>query len=204
MKLRNLVTLTLALSLMQSGHAFADVAPGQSMTHMKTTPGLASTLESLGVIFYAQGGATSGLIGESVSAQNSQFVFHIPITASKNGVKHNGSNIIFFNTLNNSQVQLKNPVIDLAKGIVSATIPQASNQSITILNISNSTELKSKTSKDSKTRIKSKVYSGASLSLAPGVAGTLNSLLGLASNSISEGAVFGSADVTLKQIVKSR
>lgn len=204
MKLRRLITLTLALSVIHSSHAFADVAPGQSMTHMKTTPGLASTLESIGVIFYVQGGATSGLIGESVSATNSQVVFHIPITGSKNGVKHNGSNIVFFNTLNNSQVQLKNPVIDLAKGIVTATIPQASNQSITVLNISNSSELKSKTSTDSRTRIKSKVYSGAALNLAPGVAGTLNSLLGLAPNSISEGAVFGSTDVTLKRTVKSR
>jgi hypothetical protein len=57
--------------------AFADAAkPGQSMTHMKTAAGVASTLEAAGVILYVQGGATSAVIGENVSAATSQVVFH--------------------------------------------------------------------------------------------------------------------------------
>ena len=201
-KIKSLIALALTFGLISATTASADVQPGQSITHMKTAPGLVSMLESAGVVLYVQGGATSGVIGESISAANSQVVFHIPITGTKDGVKHVGSNIVFFNTANNSQVQLRNPVIDLAQGIVTATIPQASNQSITVLTITNAADLKSKKSTDKNTRIRSTSYTGASLALAPSVAATLVTLLGLPASSIADGAAFGSADVTLKRVVK--
>ena len=197
------LTFVLAISLFSGAPiAFADVAPTQSMTHMKTTPGLAAALESAGVILHTQGGATSGVIGDSLSAANSQVVFHIPITSNKSGVQHLGSNIVLFNTSNNSIVQLRNPVIDLGKGIVTAIVPQSANQSITIFTISNAAELKAKVTTDKKTKIRSTAYAGAQLALAPGVAGTLVTLLGLPANAIADLTVFGSADVTLKRVVK--
>lgn len=199
---RILVGISAIVLLLGSQTASADVQPGQSITHMKTAPGLASALESAGVVFFVQGGATLGLIGDSVAAENSQIVFHIPITSTKSPVKHQGSNIVFFNTNNNSQVQLRNPVIDLAKGIVTATVPQASNQTITVLTVTNAAALKAKSSTDKRTQIRSTTYAGATLSLAPGVAATLNTLLGLPANAISETAAFGSADLTFKKIVK--
>ena len=184
--------------------AIADVKPGQSMTHMKTAPGLASALEAAGVVLYVQGGATAGVIGDSISASNSQVVFHIPITGRKAGVQHVGSNIVFFNTANNSQVQLRNPVIDLETGVVTATIPQAGNQSITVLTITNGADLKPKRTTNNATKIRATAYTGAALSLAPGVAATLASLLGLPANALADGAVFGSADVTLNKALKRR
>lgn len=180
----------------------ADAKPEQSMTHMKTVAGLASYLEGAGVILYVQGGATAGVIGESISAENSQVVFHVPITGTKDGVQHVGSNLVFFNTATNAQVQLRNPVIDLAKGVVTATIPQASNQSITVLTITNAGEVKPKKAKDRKAGIRSTAYTGAALALAPGVAGTLATLLGLPANALTDGAAFGTADITLKKAIK--
>ena len=100
MKLRMITAIAMSslLLMSSSGTAVADAAkPGQSMTHMKTAPGIASTLEAAGVILYVQGGATAAVIGESLSEATSQVVFHIPITANKAGVQHVGSNIIFFN-----------------------------------------------------------------------------------------------------------
>jgi hypothetical protein len=92
------IAMSSLLLMSSSGTAVADAAkPGQSMTHMKTAPGIASTLEAAGVILYVQGGATAAVIGESLSEATSQVVFHIPITANKAGVQHVGSNIIFFN-----------------------------------------------------------------------------------------------------------
>ena len=201
-KFQHLLVLLAFFTAMSATTASADTQPSQSMTHMKTAPGLLSALESVGVVLYVQGGATSGITGDSLSASNSQIVFHIPITGTKSGVQHIGSNIVFFNTANNSQVQLRNPVIDLATGVVTATIPQASNQSLTVLTIRNSAELKAKVSTDKKTRIRSTAYTGATLSLAPGVAATLSELLGLPVNTLTESANFGSADVTLKRVVK--
>ncbi len=201
-KFQHLLVLLEFFTAISTTSASADTQPSQSMTHMKTTPGLLSSLESVGVVLYVQGGATSGIIGDSLSASNSQIVFHIPITGTKSGVQHVGSNIVFFNTANNSQVQLRNPIIDLATGVVTATIPQASNQSLTVLTIRNSAELKAKVSTDKKTRIRSTAYTGATLSLAPGVAATLSELLGLPVNTLTESANFGSADVTLKRVVK--
>lgn len=197
-----LLVLMAVIMLVTAPNASADVQPSQSMTHMKTTPGLISALEGVGVVLYVQGGATSGVIGDSIAMANSQVVFHIPITGSKSAVQHIGSTIVFFNTANNSQVQLRNPVIDLGKGVVTATIPQASNQSLTVLTIRNSAELKAKVTTDKKTRIRSTAYVGANLSLAPGLASTLNELLGLPANTLADGSNFGSADVTLKRVVK--
>lgn len=203
--LKNLKYVSAISALMLMAGTFqaqADVQPGQSMTHMKTTAGLASALESAGVILYVQGGATSGVIGDAVSDEKSQVVFHIPITGSKKGVEHAGSNIVLFNTANNLQVQLRNPVIDLAKGVVTATIPQASNQSMTILTITNGSELKPKSATDRKTRIRSTTYAGATLVLAPGVATAIVNLLGLPAGSLADGSAFGTADVTLKRVAK--
>ncbi len=197
-----LLVLMAVIMLVTAPNASADVQPSQSMTHMKTTPGLISALEGVGVVLYVQGGATSGVIGDSIAIANSQVVFHIPITGSKSAVQHIGSTIVFFNTANNSHVQLRNPVIDLGKGVVTATIPQASNQSLTVLTIRNNAELKAKVTTDKKTRIRSTAYVGANLSLAPGLASTLNELLGLPANTLADGSNFGSADVTLKRVVK--
>jgi Na+-transporting NADH:ubiquinone oxidoreductase subunit NqrA len=62
-----IVSIATVIGLVLSSNvAFADSAkPGQSMTHMKTAAGVASTLEAAGVILYVQGGATSAVIGET-------------------------------------------------------------------------------------------------------------------------------------------
>lgn len=178
--------------------AVADAAkPGQSMTHIKTASGILSTLESAGVIIYVQGGATAAVMGESIGSSDGQMVLHIPITGIKTGVEHVGSNIVFFNTANNKQVQLKNPLIDLKKGVVTAGIPQADSQSMAALTITNASELKAKVTNDRKTKLRTTAYSGAKLSLAPGIAAALTSLLGLPEGSLPEGLAFASADVSL-------
>lgn len=173
----------------------ADSAPGQSMTHMKTAPGLASTLEGAGVVLYSQGGATSAVMGSSIASSDGQVVFHIPITGSKGAVRHVGSNIVFFNTTNNQQVQLRNPVIDLKRGLVLADIPQASAKRIPVLAITNAKTVKPKVTTSG--GIRSTTYTGVALALAPGVGSTLGNLLGLPVGSLPDGAAFGSADVTL-------
>jgi len=181
-----------------SGAAVADAAkPGQSMTHMKTAAGIASTLEAAGVILYVQGGATAAVIGESLSEATSQVVFHIPITANKAGVQHVGSNIIFFNTTNNQHLTLRNPVIDLAKGVVSATVPQAGNAKVDILTITNASTAKPKITNDRKAKLRTTAYTGTTLVLAPGVAATIASVLGLPAGSLPDGLAFGTADVSL-------
>lgn len=195
----------LAVLVMAAGFAFAQLAPAQadapkpgaSMTHMKTGAGLASTLEAAGIVMYVQGGATASVIGDSIGAPTGQYVFHIPVTANKSGVQHLGSNIVFFNTANNNQLQLRNPVINLKTGVVTATVPQAENQSLTILTITNAATLKAKVTTDKKAALKKTAYVGATLSLAPGIAAAISSILGLPANSLPEAAAFGSADVTL-------
>jgi hypothetical protein len=92
---------------------------------MKTGAGLASTLEEKAVILYVRGGATSSIIGDTVGSANGQYVLHIPVTKNKSGVQHLGSDIVFFNSANNLQMQLRNPVIDLKTGVVTATLPEA-------------------------------------------------------------------------------
>lgn len=200
MRIRNLTAIAMItiLSFANISIAAADAAkPGQSMTHMKTGAGLASTLEGLGVILYVQGGATSSIIGDSVVSPNGQYVFHIPVTDNKSGVQHLGSNIVFYNTLNNSQLRLRNPVIDLAKGVVTATVPEANNQVLTILTITNAATLKSKVKSDRKAGLRTTAYAGATLSLAPGIAAAVIGALTLPANSLPEETPFGSADVTL-------
>ena len=172
------------------------------MTHMKTAAGVASTLEAAGVILYVQGGATSAVIGENVSAPTSQVVFHIPVTANKAGVQHTGSNIIFFNTANNQYLTLKNPVIDLAKGVVSATVPQAGDAKVNILTITNASTAKPKITNDKKAKQRTTAYAGTTLVLAPGVAATIASVLGLPAGSLPDGLAFGTADVTLYSKLK--
>ena len=200
MKLRPLAitALALGLALAAAAPASADAAkPGQSMTHMKTAPGLASTLESAGVVLYVQGGATAAVIGDSISAPNGQGVFHIPVTGTKGGVRDAGRNLVFFNTSNNQQVQLRNPVIDLRKGQVIATIPQGSGTPTPVLTITNAKSLKPKATTDRSTGIRSTTYTGAQLAIAPGIGAALESLLGLPAGSLPDGTSFGSADVTL-------
>lgn len=200
MRLRRLVIATAAATALLAASAatpaLADAArPGQSMTHMKTAPGLASTLEGAGVVLYVQGGATSAVMGDSIAAPNGQVVFHIPVTGAKGGVQHVGSNIVFFNTANNTQVQLRNPVIDLKKGQVIATIPQGSGTPTAVLTITNASSLKPKTKTVG--GIRTTTYAGAQLAIAPGIGAALDTLLGLPSGSLPDGTAFGSADVTL-------
>ena len=205
MRLRSVfVSAFIALFLVShSTTAIADgPKPGQSMTHMKTGAGLAATLEAAGIIMYVQGGATSSVIGDSIGGPTGQYVFHIPVTSNKSGVQHLGSNIVFFNTANNNQLQLRNPVIDLKTGVVTATVPQAENKSLTVLTITNGSMLKAKVATDKKTKLRTTAYAGATLSLAPGIAAAISSILGLPANSLPEGTAFGSTDVTLYSKVK--
>jgi hypothetical protein len=205
MKLRSTIAIAVSsVIFMAFPHvAVADAAkPGQSMTHLKTAAGVASTLEAAGVILYVQGGATSALIGENLSSATSQVVFHIPVTANKAGVQHTGSNIIFFNTANNQVLTLRNPVIDLAKGVVSAIVPQAGNSKVDVLTITNASTAKPKITNDKKAKLRTTAYTGATLVLAPGVAATIASVLGLPAGSLPEGLAFGTADVSLYSKLK--
>lgn len=200
MRFRNLTAIALVsiLSFSNIAAATADSAkPGQSMTHMKTAAGLLSTLEAAGVVVYVQGGATSSIIGDSISSANGQIVFHIPVTANNKGMQHKGSNIVFFNTSNNLQLVLRNPVIDVSVGEVKAIVPQAADQTLTILKISNTSTLKPKITNDRKGGLRTTAYKDAALVLAPGVAATIATTLGLPANSLPEGLVFGSTDVTI-------
>ena len=205
MKLRRTIAIAVSslmvVALPSTAHADS-AKPGQSMTHMKTAAGVASTLEAAGVILYVQGGATAAVIGENVSAPTSQVVFHIPVTANKAGVQHTGSNIIFFNTANNQYLTLKNPVIDLAKGVVSAIVPQAGDAKVDILTITNASTAKPKITNDKKTKLRTTSYTGTTLVLAPGVAATIASVLGLPAGSLPDGLAFGTADVTLYSKLK--
>jgi hypothetical protein len=177
--------------------ASADAKANQSMTHIKTVAGLTSLLEGAGVVMYVQGGATAGVIGDSLDAANSQMVFHVPVTATKGGVAHVGSNIVFHNTANNKQVVLRNPLIDLAKGTVSAVIPQAGMDPMVALSITNGSDIKPKVTNDRKAKLRTTVYPGAALSLAPGIAAAIVSLLGLPEGALPDGAAFATADVTI-------
>lgn len=200
MRLRSILTSTLIALFFASNvtPAIADAAkPGQSMTHIKTAAGVASTLEAAGVVLYVQGGATAGVIGDSLSSATSQYVFHIPVTANKAGVQHVGSNIVFFNTANNQQLTLRNPVINLAKGVVSATIPQANSASVDVLTITNASTAKPKITNDRKAKMRTTAYTGTTLVLAPGVAATIATVLGLPAGSLPDGLAFGTADVSL-------
>lgn len=198
MHLRKTIVAATIFALAGMGHASADSAkPGQSMTHMKTGAGLSALLESAGVVMYVQGGATSSVMGETIASADGQLIFHIPITGTKAGVQHVGSNIVFFNTANNRQVQLQNPVINLTTGQITAGIPQADSKSMAVLTITNGSSLKAGITNDRKIGQRTTAYKGAQLALAPGIAASLSSLLGLPEGSLPDGAGFGSADVTL-------
>jgi hypothetical protein len=185
--------------------ALADAAkPGQSMTHMKTEKGISSTLEAAGVVLYVQGGATAAVMGDSIASAEGQVVFHIPVTGTKTGVEHTGSNIVIFNTANNSQILIKNPVIDLKAGIVKAVIPQASADAITLFTITNAKDLKAKVTNDKKAKLRTTAYEGAKLTLAPGLAASISSLLGLPVGSLPDELAFASANVSLYSAIKSR
>jgi len=196
-----LVSMTTAVMAIP---AHADSAkPGQSMTHMKTEKGISSTLEAAGVIFYVQGGATSAVMGDSIASPEGQVVFHIPVTGTKTGVAHVGSNIVIFNTSNNTQVLIKNPVIDLKNGVVKAVVPQASAQAITLFTITNAKELKAKITNDKKAKLRTTAYEGAKLALAPGLAASIASLLVLPEGSLPDGLAFASANVSLYSPIKN-
>ncbi len=198
------MTAAMALTLVSlaATPANADAAkPGTSMTHIKTTAGLASSLEGAGVVLYTQGGATSAVIGESLAAANSQVVFHVPVTGTKSGVQHLGSVLVVYNTSNNQQVQLQNPVINLTQGVVTATVPQAGGQSIPVFTISNAAALKPVVKTDRKARIRTTTYAGAQLVIAPGVGAVLNSTLGLPAGTIADGSSFATAEVTLNSVL---
>jgi hypothetical protein len=207
-RLKPLSTLVISAALILSGTAVAtadSAKPGQSMTHMKTAAGIASTFETAGVVIYVQGGATSSVIGDSISSANGQLVFHIPVTANKAGVQHKGSNIVFFNTANNLQLVLSNPVIDLEKGVVTATVPQAANQSLSIMTITNAATLKPKITNDRKAGLRTTSYKDVTLVLSPGVAATIATVLALPASSLPDGLAFGSTDVTLySKIARTR
>lgn len=170
-------------------------APSQSMTHIKTAPGIASTLEGRGVILFGQGGATTGLIGDSPASPTAQVVFHVPITGAANGVRHKGSTLLFVNTTNDRIVQLQNPVIDLRAGVVRATVPQVGGGATTVLTIANAAALKPKvTTMDG---VRTTTYTDARLVIAPGVGEVLSSALGLPAGSLPDGTLFATAEVTL-------
>ena len=207
MKLRSTIAIAVSSFVLVAtpNAAFADAAkPGQSMTHMKTAAGVASTLEAAGVILYVQGGATAAVMGDSISSAEGQVVFHIPITGTKTGVEHTGSNIVLFNTANNSQIVIKNPVIDLKAGIVKAVIPQASAEAITLFTVTNAKDLKAKITNDKKSKLRTTAYDGAKLALAPGLAASISSLLGLPVGSLPDGLAFASASVSLYSAIKTR
>jgi hypothetical protein len=200
MRKRSIATLVAVTVFTSFGMATAgadSAKPGQSMTHIKTVAGLTSLLEGAGVVMYVQGGATAAVIGDSLNAANSQMVFHVPVTNTKAGVAHVGSNIVFHNTANDKQVVLRNPLIDLAAGTISTVIPQAGAEAMTTLSITNGASLKAKVTNDRKAKQRTTAYQGAALSLAPGIAAALVSLLGLPEGALPDGAAFATADVTL-------
>lgn len=180
----------LALTL-ATGPAQADSGSGQSMTHIKTAPGLASTLEGAGVVLYTRGGATSAVMGDSIAAPNGQVVFHVPVTGSSPTVRHQGSTLVFFNTNGDRQVELRNPVIDLRTGAVKAAVGDSA-RAVTVMRIPNAQKLKPVVV-DGVTNIK-----GARLVLAPGVGAVVEAGLGLPAGSLPDGTTFGTADVTLQ------
>jgi hypothetical protein len=191
------VCLTGAVGLTVATPALADSGkPGQSMSHIKTVEGMAPALEKAGVILYTKGGATSAVIGDSLAAPAGHVVFHVPITSARGTVKHAGSTLALFNTASDQQVELRNPVIDLKAGVVRAGV--GAGPVTTVFTITNSKALKPKVTKDPATGKRVTAYTGARLAFAPGIAGVVVNALGLPAGSLSEGAQFATADVTLQ------
>ena len=182
-----------ALTLALAGPAHADASkPG---THIKTIAGLASSLESAGVVLYGKGGATSAVMGDSIASPNGQIVYHIPITNSKNLVKHAGSTLVMFNTTTGKQVELRNPVINLSAGTVRAAVGAGPVKTVFI--ITNAKTLKPVMKKDASTGTSTAMYDGAELSWAPGIASTVVDGLGLPVGSLVDGSQFATATVTV-------
>ena len=109
-------------------------------------------------------------------------------------MKHAGSTLALFNTTNDQQVELRNPVIDLKAGVVRAAV--GTGAVATVFTITNAKSLKPTVKKEN--GIRTTTYTGARLALAPGVAGLLVTALGLPSGAIADGAAFAIADVTLQ------
>lgn len=201
MRLRALaaITATTALILAPTGVAMADnVDPGQGMTHVKTSTGLLATLEAVGVVMYVQGGATASVMGDSIASPDGRMILHVPITSDKRVIKHQGSIFTLFNTSTGQQVQLQNPTINLKQGTVRATVPQADNATVTVFTIPNASQLKPKVTIAN--GIRTTTYVGARLTLAPGIAGTLTSLLGMPEGTLPDRAPFATAEITLKAV----
>lgn len=197
--------LSIALVASAVAPAMADSAKaGPGMTHIKTVSGLASTLEGRLVIMYSQGGGTSAVIGDSLAAATSQVVFHIPVTGTKAGVQHVGSMLVFLNTALNQQVQIQNPVVNLADGTVKAVVPLSSSTPITVFTISNAASVKTAVTTDRKAGLRTTTYTGAELVFAPGVGAVVNTALGLPTGIIADGAKFATADITLTKTIKRR
>lgn len=192
------VALIAPLAMLGASPALADNArPGQSMTHMKTAPGLLAQLEGAGVVLYVQGGATAAVMGDSIASANGQMVLHVPVTESKGALRHTGSNIVLFNTSNDRQAQLRNPTINLKKGVVTAVVTGVSDKPITVFSIPNAQRVKPKVTTDPSTGITTTTYAGAKLVVAPGINVALASLLGLPEGALPARMDFGSAEVTL-------
>jgi len=187
------------LVLAPAGFAAADnVDPGQGMTHMKTAAGLMASLEEVGVVMYVQGGATASVMGESIGAPDGRLILHVPITSDRRVIQHQGSIFTLFNTTNSQQVQIQNPVINLKAGTVKGTVRQADNSTVTVFTIRNAAQLKPKVTV--KAGVRTTTYVGVRLSFAPGIAGTLASLLGAPDGTIADRAPFATADITLKSV----
>ena len=182
-----------ALTLALAGPAHADAnKPG---THIKTIAGLASSLESAGVVLYGKGGATSAVMGDSIASPNGQLVYHVPITNSKSPVKHVGSTLVMFNTTTGKQVELRNPVINLSAGTVRAAVGTGPVKTVFI--ITNAKTLKPVVKKDASTGTSTTMYDGAQLSWAPGITAAVVDGLGLPVGSLVDGSRFATATVTL-------
>lgn len=182
-----------ALTLALAGPAHADASkPG---THIKTIAGLASSLESAGVVLYGKGGATSAVMGDSIASSNGQLVYHVPITNSKNLVKHAGSTLVMFNTTTGKQVELRNPLINLSAGTVRAAV--GAGPVTTVFTITNAKTLKPVVKKDASTGTSTTMYEGAELSWAPGIAAAVVNGLGLPAGSLVDGSQFATATVTI-------
>lgn len=200
MRAKSALTLLCSAALIAASIAPASATPVKAspgMTHLKTAPGLSLTLGNAGIVLYAQGGATSAVMGDSIAAVNGQVVFHIPITNTKDGVQHLGSVLVFFNLNNKKQVLLRNPVINLSTGVITANIAEGASTPVTVLTIANASTLKPTVKDDRKTRLRTTVYAGAQLTIAPGVGAVLTSALGLSDGTIADATVFGSADLSL-------
>ena len=70
------------------------------------------------------------------------------------------------------------------------------------LTITNASTAKPKITNDKKAKQRTTAYTGTTLVLAPGVAATIASVLGLPAGSLPDGLAFGTADVTLYSTTK--